>query len=93
MTKLLEIRKEHNVATWRWWIGLISLLLVAVAALAEGRTFSKISSYAKRVGLSAAGYWQPDQWRSDANDLVTEFEYLFLPESGAAARLNLETDE
>jgi hypothetical protein len=93
MTKPLEFRKEHNLATRRWWIGLISLLLLAVAALAEGQTFSKISSCAKRVGLSAAGFWQPDQWRSDANLLVTEFEYLFFPESGAGARLDLEPDE
>jgi hypothetical protein len=94
MKKLLETEKPGVLATRRPGIGFIGLILVATAAVLPGNPlFATVSFYAKRVHSNAAAYLRADQWRAEVNSFVTDVEYLFCPESGAGARINLETDE
>lgn len=82
------------VATRRLGIGMSCLLLVAAfAALAREPAFSKVAMSVKRAHPVVAWCLRADQWRSDLNSLVTQAEFLLCPESGAGARINLETDE
>ena len=94
MKKNFETTANQAAFARRRRIGVVSLLLVLVfAAMAGGRTISGIADGAKDTCSLVASYWRSGEWRAEGGDLVAQFEYVFLPNSGACARIDLDLDE
>ena len=94
MKKNFETKaKQAAIARWRR-IGIVSLLLALVfAAMAEGRTISGIADSTKSTCSLLTWYVRSGEWRADASPYVAQFEYVFFPNSGAGARIDLDLDE
>jgi hypothetical protein len=94
MKNFFEAKKEQTTISRRLRASCAGMLLVATfGVMAKAGIVSRISATAEETYSLAAGYAQSGQWCADLRTCVVCAEYLFRPESGAGARLDLELDD
>ena len=93
--------KEIILANARWkttirltfFTGLGLCLSFVLPPLAQWSSVSKASTDAKETLSIVAWYLQNGHWREDVITCLTQAEYVFYPQGGAASRITVTEDE
>ena len=85
MKTFFKTDKKQGVRMRRLRVGIASLLLVPIFVVAaDAGVRHTLGVTAKQIGSG--------RWREAANSYVTYFNFLFRPETGAAAKVDVQMD-
>ena len=85
MNELAKTEEKNRIRARRLRIMVAAALLISTLAVAADASVRQaLGVTAKQIGSG--------HWREAANSYVTYFNFLFRPETGATARLDIELD-
>jgi hypothetical protein len=94
MKDLFDFGKSRSLTTRGMLTGGLILLMFAGAIVAsQPEVYSCIRDSLRRNGSLAAWYVESGQLKKDVGSYWTQMEFLFVPESGAGARLDMDLSE